>query len=140
MAGARAALGGDAKINAVKTFIANGRTRQVRGDNLVPIEFEIQVDLSGKYSRRDEFPQQEAGPVTAGFVGDDLVLIPRPTPPPPRPGAPSPPPQQMEMMLRGRLVQAKQDFARLVLGMFASTPASFPRMYSSRGTGLAKMV
>jgi len=32
----------------------------------------------------------------------------------------------MEMMLRGRLVQAKQDFARLVLGMFASTPASFP--------------
>ena len=86
MAGARAALGGDAKINAVKTFIANGRTRQVRGDNLVPIEFEIQVELPGKYSRRDEFPQQEAGPVTAGFVGDDLVLIPRPAPPPPRPG------------------------------------------------------
>ena len=133
MVGARAALGGDAKINAVKTFVANGRTRQVRGDNLVPIEFEIQVELPGKYSRRDEFPQQEAGPVTAGFVADDLVLIPRPAPPPPRPGAPPAPPQQMEMMLRGRLVQAKQDFARLMLGMFAGTPASFPLTYTYAG-------
>ena len=45
MAAARAALGGDAKIAAVKTFIATGRTRQVRGENLVPIEFEIQAEL-----------------------------------------------------------------------------------------------
>ncbi len=63
MAAARAALGGDAKISAVKTFIANGRTRQVRGENLVPIEFEIQAELPDKYSRRDEFPAQDAGPV-----------------------------------------------------------------------------
>ena len=78
MAAARAALGGEAKIAAVKTFIATGRTRQVRGENLVPIEFEIQAELPDKYSRRDEFPAQDAGPVTAGFVGDALVLIPRP--------------------------------------------------------------
>ena len=76
MAAARAALGGEAKIAAVKTFIATGRTRQVRGENLVPIEFEIQAELPDKYSRRDEFPAQDAGPVTAGFVGDALVLIP----------------------------------------------------------------
>ena len=63
MAAARAALGGDAKIAAVKTFIATGRTRQVRGENLVPIEFEIQAELPDKYSRRDEFPAQDAGPV-----------------------------------------------------------------------------
>src|SRR4051812_6649451 len=56
LAAARAALGGEAKIAAVKTFIANGRTRQVRGDNLIPIEFEIQAELPDKYSRRDEFP------------------------------------------------------------------------------------
>ena len=94
MAAARAALGGDAKIAAVKTFIATGRTRQVRGENLVPIEFEIQAELPDKYSRRDEFPAQDAGPVTAGFVGDALVLIPRPAPPPPRPGMPAPPPRR----------------------------------------------
>ena len=133
MAAARAAMGGDAKIGAVKTFIANGRTRQVRGENLVPIEFEIQVELPDKYSRRDEFPQQDQGPVTAGFVGDALVLIPRPVPPPPRPGMPAPPPGAMEAQLRMRLNQTKQDFARLMLGMFAGTPASFPLGYTYVG-------
>ena len=133
MAGARAALGGEAKIAAVKTFIVTGRTRQVRGENLVPIEFEIQSELPDKYSRRDEFPAQDAGPVTAGFVGDALVLIPRPVPPPPRPGAPAPPPQAQEMMLRQRMMQAKQDFARLLLGMFAGTTTAFPVTYSYVG-------
>jgi hypothetical protein len=133
MAGARVALGGEAKIAAVKTFIVTGRTRQVRGENLVPIEFEIQAELPDKYSRRDEFPAQDAGPVTAGFVGDTLVLIPRPVAPPPRPGAPAPPPQAQEMMLRQRMMQAKQDFARLLLGMFAGTTTAFPVTYSYVG-------
>jgi hypothetical protein len=132
LAAARAAMGGD-KITAVKSFIATGRTRQVRGENLVPIEFEIQAELPDKYSRRDEFPQQDQGPVTAGFVGDDLVLIPRPVPPPPRPGMPAPPPGAMEAQLRQRLNTAKQDFARLMLGMFAGTPASFPLGYTYVG-------
>jgi hypothetical protein len=130
LAAARAALGGEAKINAVKTFIATGRTRQVRGENLVPIEFEIQAELPDKYSRHDEFPAQEAGPVTAGFVGDQLVLIPRPVPPPPRPGMPAPPPAAMEAQLRARMMQAKQDFARLMLGMFAGGTPSFPLTYA----------
>ena len=133
IAAARAALGGEAKIAAVKTFIVTGRTRQVRGENLVPIEFEIHAELPDKYSRRDEFPAQDAGPVTAGFVGDALVLIPRPVPPPPRPGAPAPPPQQQEMMLRTRMMQAKQDFARMLLGMFAGTTTAFPVTYSYVG-------
>ena len=133
MAAARAALGGEAKIAAVKTFIATGRTRQVRGENLVPIEFEIQAELPDKYSRRDEFPAQDAGPVTAGFVGDALVLIPRPVPPPPKPGAPTPPAGAQEAMLRGRLVTAQQDFARLLLGMFAGSTPAFPLTYSYVG-------
>lgn len=133
IAAARTALGGEAKISGVKTFIATGRTRQVRGENLVPIEFEIQAELPDKYSRRDEFPAQDAGPVTAGFVGDAIVLIPRPVPPPPRPGAPAPPPEQQEMMLRARVTQAKQDFARLLLGMFAGTTSAFPVTYSYVG-------
>jgi hypothetical protein len=133
MAVARAALGGEAKIAAVQTFIANGRTRQVRGDNLIPIEFEIQAELPDKYSRRDEFPAQDAGPTTAGFVGDQLVLMPRPVPPPPRPGMPAPPPGAMEAQLRARMMQAKQDFARLMLGMFAGSTPSFPLTYAYAG-------
>jgi hypothetical protein len=130
LAAAREALGGEARLGAVKTFIANGRTRQVRGENLVPIEFEIQAELPDKYSRRDEFPAQDAGPSTAGFVGNDLVLIPRPAPPPPRPGAPPPSPDQQEAMLRTRLLAAKQDFARLVIGMFATSLSSFPLTFA----------
>jgi len=133
LAAARTALGGEARIAAVKSFITNGRTRQVRGENLIPIEFEIQVELPDKYSRRDEFPAQDAGPVTAGFVGDQLVLIPRPTPPPPRPGQPAPPPQAMEMQLRARTMQAKQDFARLMLGMFAGSTPAFPLTFAYVG-------
>ena len=133
LAAARTALGGEAKIAAVKTFIANGRTRQVRGENLVPIEFEIQAELPDKYSRRDEFPAQDQGPVTAGFVGDQLVLIPRPVPPPPRPGQPAPPPAAMEAQLRARMMQAKQDFARLALGMFAGSFPAFPLTFSYVG-------
>jgi len=133
MANARKALGGEAKITAVKTFIANGRTRQVRGENLVPIEFEIQAELPDKYSRRDEFPAQDAGPVTAGFAGDALVLIPRPVPPPPRPGMAAPPPGAMEAQFRARMMQSKQDFARLMLGMFAGTTPAFPVTYSYVG-------
>jgi hypothetical protein len=133
LAAARAALGGEARIAAVKTFIATGRTRQVRGENLVPIEFEIQAELPDKFARRDEFPAQDAGPVNAGFVGDQLVLIPRPAPPPPRPGMPAPPPGAQDTMFRARLMTIKQDFTWLMLGMFAGTPSSVPLTYSYVG-------
>ena len=39
----------------------------------------------------------------------------------------------MEAQLRARLMQSKQDFARLMLGMFAGTPASFPVTYAYAG-------
>ena len=133
LAAARAALGGEAKIASVKTFIVTGRTKQVRGENLVPIEFEIQAELPDKYSRRDEFPAQDAGPVISGYSGDALVLIPRPAPPPPRPGAPAPAPAQLEAQLRARMMTAKQDFARLMLGMFVGSSPSFPVTFSYVG-------
>ena len=67
LAAARQALGGDGKLSAVKSFTATGRTRQVRGDNLVPIEFEIFVELPDKYLRKDEVPAQESGPTAHGL-------------------------------------------------------------------------
>jgi hypothetical protein len=124
---AREALGGDKRIEAVRTFIANGRTRQIRGENLVPIEFEIQVEVPDKYSRRDEFPAQDAGPATTGFNGDRLIQIPPPPAPVARAGGPPPPtPAQQETAMRARVATVKQDFARLMLGMFATSFTSFP--------------
>src|SRR5262245_26855950 len=55
LADARKALAGD-KFDAVKTIVASGRTKRVRGNNLVPIEFEIFFELPAKYVRVDEFP------------------------------------------------------------------------------------
>ena len=134
LAETRAALGGDSRISGVKTFLATGRTRQVRGDNLVPIEFEIQIELPDKYSRRDEFPAQDAGPATSGFNGDRLVQIPEPVAPPARPGGPPPPtPEQQQAAARARVLQAKQDFARLMLGLFAASYPSFPLTFTYVG-------
>jgi hypothetical protein len=104
---ARDALGGEKKLTAVKTFIATGRTQQVRGDNLVPIEFEIDVELPDKYVRRDEIPAQESGPSTAGFNGDALIQAKTPT--------------------------VKQDFARLMLAMFATSFSGYPLTFSYAG-------
>src|SRR6185503_7641687 len=127
LAAARDALGGAKRIEAVRTVIATGRTRQIRGDNLVPIEFEIQIEMPDKYSRRDEFPAQDAGPATAGFNGDRLIQIPPAPVPVARAGGPPPPsPAQQEAAIRARVATAKQDFARLMLGMFASSFAGFP--------------
>ena len=88
---ARAAIGGEAKLAAVKSFIVTGRTRQVRGDNLVPIEFEIMLELPDKYLRADEFPAEDTDPTSSGFNGDALIQVPPPATGP-APGRPMPTP------------------------------------------------
>ncbi|MCX6543012.1 MAG: hypothetical protein NTV05_01210 [Acidobacteria bacterium] len=93
LAAARAALGGEQKLAAVTSFTATGRTRQLRGNNLVPIVFEMWCELPDKYVRKDEIPAQESDPTSSGFNGDSLIQIPPPPPAPPmaaRPGAPGP--------------------------------------------------
>lgn len=74
---ARKAVGGD-KLAGVKTLVASGRTRRVRGNNLVPIEFEVLIELPDKYVRIDEFPAEDADPTSSGFNGDTLIQIPPP--------------------------------------------------------------
>src|SRR3954470_2137581 len=134
IAAAREALGGEKKLSAVRTVVATGRTRQVRGDNLVPIEFEVAIELPDKYVRKDEIPAQESGPTTTGFAGDQLLQFPVPGPPPARAGGPPPPtPEQMAAASRGRLGTVKQDFARLMLGFFAGTSPAYPVTFSYAG-------
>lgn len=144
---ARQALGGDAKLSAIKTFVATGRTRQVRGEMLVPIEFEISCELPDKYVRRDEIPAQESGPTSTGFNGDGLIQLP---PPPPasaqatapgraagagapgaggRGGAPLSP----EAARLARVNGVKQDFAKLTLGMFAASFEGYPLTFTVAG-------
>ena len=133
LADARAALGGDQKLSEVKTLSTTGRTRRVQGENLVPIEFEMVVELPDKYMRKDEIPAQESDPTTNGFNGDALVQAPPMTPPEPRPGMPAPPPGQFEAMLKQRVLTTKQDFARLMLGMFATSYSGYPLTFKYVG-------
>jgi hypothetical protein len=133
LASARQAMGGDAKLAAVKSFTATGRTRQVRGDNLVPIEFELFAELPDKYVRKDEVPAQESGPTATGFNGDELLVDPPQVTPPAPPGAAPPNPAALEAARKARVTTLKQDFARLALGMFATSFSSYPLTYTYVG-------
>jgi hypothetical protein len=129
LADARKAMGGD-KLAAMTSVIATGRTNRVRGNNLVPIEFEIAMELPDKYVRKDEVPAEESEPTSTGFNGDDIIQLPvQPAGGRGRPGGPAPPPpnpQQLEAQRRARLLQIKQDFVRLTLGMFADSTTAYP--------------
>ena len=46
-----------------------GCTRQIRGNNLVPIEFEINCQLPDKFVRKDEIPAQDTDASVTGFCG-----------------------------------------------------------------------
>jgi hypothetical protein len=134
IAAAREALGGENKLAAVKTIVVTGRTRQVRGDNLVPIEFEIDIELPDKYVRKDEIPAQESGPTISGFRGEELLQFPVPAPPPARAGGPPPPTaEQLAAAGRMRLNTVKQDFARLMLGMFTGSSPALPLAFTYVG-------
>lgn len=126
LSAAREALGGDKRLSAVKTIVATGRTRQVQGDNLVPIEFEINIELPDKYVRTDEIPARESGPTSRGFNGDGLIQFPEAAPlragGPPAGAAPPNPTSAL-----------KQDFARLTLGMFATSFSSYPLSFGFAG-------
>ena len=61
---ARKALGG---LDSVKTLVASGRTKRIRGNNLVPIEFEIFFEPPSKYVRADEFPAEDTDPDIRGI-------------------------------------------------------------------------
>jgi hypothetical protein len=136
MAAARDALGSEKRIAAVKTMVATGRTRQVQGDNLVPIEFEIDIELPDKFVRTDEIPARESGSTTRGFNGMELVQFPEPSPPrgggtapanAGRAGGPAPDPT----------ASLKQDFARLTLGMFATSFSGYPLTFTYAGAAEA---
>ncbi len=136
LSAAREALGGEKKIAAVKTFTTTGRTRQVRGESLAATEFSLACELPDKYVRTDQAPGGNGDPTSNGFSGDALIQDPppspmpvSPTPPSAAPGAPSPQ-AQLDAARATRVTSMKQDFARLTLGMFASSFSSYPLTFT----------
>lgn len=126
LAAARAALGGEARLTAARSLVVTGRTRLVRGRNLVPIEFEIACELPDRYVRQNEIPAEETGVMKSGFNGDLLVQTPVPD------AATS------DTKARAALVRAhKQDFGRWSLGLFASSFSGYPLAFTYAGRAQA---
>ena len=130
LAAARAAMGG-AALDNVKTLMAAGRTKRLRGNNLVPIEFELGIEFPDKYFRKDEFPAEETDPTSVGFSGIALIQNPAPAVPMARAGGPPPPTQeQLETQRRSRVISIKQDFVRFALGMFPKSFDAYPLTFA----------
>jgi hypothetical protein len=134
LAAARQALGGD-KLAAIRTLSARGQTRRVRGNNLVPILFEMDLELPDKYLRKDESPAENSDPTSLGFNGNALLQVPPPAAlpaaPPTRAGAPPVPEAALDAARVARIRNSsvdrvKQDFVRFALGMFAQSFDTYP--------------
>ena len=136
LAQAREALGGEKRLSAVKNFVATGRTRQVRGDNLVPIEFEIFVELPDKYLRKDEIPLKRADRRPQASTARIASVAGRrraAAPPGWRTAA-----ARLRMPAFSKPQESpcdavKQDFARLTLGMFAASFSTYPLTFTYVG-------
>lgn len=138
LADARTAMGGD-RLSSLTSIVATGQTRRVRGDNLVPIEFEIAIELPDKYVRKDEVPAEASDPTSTGFAGTEIIQLPlapagRPGGPPAvaagRPGGAPPTPEQLAAQRAARLTAIKQDFARLALGLMPGSLETFPLTFA----------
>ena len=125
LAAARQALGGD-KLAAIRTLIAKGQTRRLRGNNLVPILFEMNLELPDKFLRKDESVWENSDPTSLGFNGSDLLQLPPPAAPPARAGAPPVPQAALDAARVARIRTVKQDFVRFALGMFAQSFDTYP--------------
>lgn len=127
LAAARTAMGGDSRLAGVRTVVVTGRTRLVRGRNLVPIEFEIACELPDRYVRLNEIPAEETGLMKSGFNGDRLIQGPSPARD-----------AQADPATRAALLTStKQDFARWSVGLFAASFTAHPLTFSYAGRAQA---
>ena len=150
LADARQAMGGQKKLDAVKTITATGRTvRTMPNGNATEGDFEMALELPDKFVRRDVLAAMGNMSVyrLSGFNGDGAI---NETDTPPQlstgnvivqfrtagPGGGDPAtmtPEQKEAA-RQRMVQsAKRDFAKLALGMLVQSPA-YPITFTNGGT------
>jgi hypothetical protein len=146
LADVRAALGGDASLEAVKTLAVEGRLTRSMGGRSMTNEFEMAFELPDKYVKKDVMAVMGSSTMTrtTGFNGDGLIEV-VDTPHAmggaltiTRMGAPGPggmqaTPEQVATQRQALLASNKRDFARLTLGMFATSPTVFPLEFAYGG-------
>ena len=156
LAAARQTLGGDKKLEAVKSLAIEGRAMRIRPDGTsTESDFEVAIELPDKFMRREVVVNMGNMSIyrNSGFNGDGVI---NEIDAPPQlaggggnvvmfrsagpggstmtfgsggttmSGAAQQTPEQQEAARKAALESAKQDFARMALGMFAKAPAAYP--------------
>jgi len=146
LADVRAALGGAARLAEVKTVAVEGRLTRSIGGQATANDFEMALELPDKYVKREVVAMMGPSTITrtTGFNGDGLIEV-VDTPPAMggamvvtrMAGTPSSgmhaTPEQIATQKKALLASNKRDFARLVLGMFATTSPAFPVEFAYAG-------
>ncbi len=146
IADARAAVGGERRLAAVKTLVATGQaTRVVDNASSAPADVELAFELPDKFMKTDVVAMLPNAVVTrtTGFNGDKVIdVIDRPPTagnivirlggPGEGEGSPQTP-EQREAERRARLVSNEQEFARLALGMLLPSLPTYPLEFSYGG-------
>jgi hypothetical protein len=147
LADARAALGGEKRLGALKTFAATGQSTRVTGNTSTPPgDFEMAFELPDRFMKKDVLAMMGNNAITrtSGFNGEAVInAIDQP---PAMPGmiqirmgpggtAPggTPTPEQQEQQRKQQVISGKQDFARLTLGMLLTSLTAYPLQFSYGG-------
>jgi hypothetical protein len=153
---ARQALGGEKKLEALKTVTVTGRSlRTTPNGSSTEGDFEMAFELPDKFVRRDVLAAMGNMSVyrMSGFNGDGVINE-IDTPPQlagggnmvfrvatSSGGAPGDPstqtPEQKEAARQAALKSARRDFTRLALGMLAKALPSYPLTFTHAGTAEA---
>lgn len=148
LADVREALGGDKKLAAVTSLTVTGRSTRVTGEtSSPPTDFEMAMVLPDKYMKKDVVAV--LGPTalsrTSGFNGSELIeamdappsmgggMIVRMGGPGGGPMGTQPSPEQQAEMRKNSLLANRQEFARLTLGMFATSFKGYPLTFALAG-------
>jgi hypothetical protein len=143
LAAARTALGGDALLNSITSMTVNGSATEDLGRVSLSKSVEISLQLPDKFlvtKRHTSYGPPGLGmdfTITRydGFNGsntlDAIISSGGPTPPfMPYPAAPKTP-AELQAAAARRLRLQKEGFARLMLPLFASSPAALPLQFES---------
>jgi hypothetical protein len=139
LADVRAALGGDARLEAVKSVAVEGRLTKTIGGQTLTNDFEMAFELPDKFVKKEVIAVMAQTSITrtTGFNGDGLIEV-VDTPPQmgggmmiTRMAGSGPPgmqatPEQIATQRTALLASNKRDFARISLGMLAANPQAFP--------------
>lgn len=152
LADARAAMGGD-KLAATESLVATGRlVKFTTGAATDPADFEMAMQLPDKFFRKDVIAVLGDSVIsrTSGFNGDGLIEAIE-TPPGMFGGVSAggnarmmvrsgdgtmsfggapPSPDAAAASRKASVLAVKQDFARLTLGLFASSFSAYPLQFS----------